>query len=189
MNKINRFTSQGSRKRIIFRSFAPLHLIHWPWWHHDKEHFPCYRPFVRGIHRSPVHSPRKGPVTRSFHVFVDVRLNKLLNEQLPVIGEAIIFMWHHWNGDMCNATKQTDVNSDFRRALLNKDTHYLAIFWLCHVGDWSETWWRHQTETFSALLAICAGNSPVPGQFPAQRPVTRSFDVFFDLRLNSRMSK
>ena len=39
------------------------------------------------------------------------------------------------------------------------------------------TWWRHQMETFSALLAICAGNSPVPGEFPTQRPVTRSFDV------------
>ena len=34
-------------------------------------------------------------------------------------------------------------------------------------------------ETFSALLAICAGNSPVPGEFPTQRPVTRSFDVVF----------
>ena len=34
-------------------------------------------------------------------------------------------------------------------------------------------------ETFSALGAICAGNSPVSGEFPAQRPVTRSFDVFF----------
>ena len=34
-------------------------------------------------------------------------------------------------------------------------------------------WWRHQMETFSALLAICAGNSPVPGEFPTQRPVTR----------------
>ena len=51
------------------------------------------------------------------------------------------------------------------------------------------SWWRHQMETFSALLAICAGNSPVPGEFPAQRPVTRSFDVFFDLRLNKRLSK
>ena len=40
-------------------------------------------------------------------------------------------------------------------------------------------------ETFSASLAICAGNSPVSGEFPAQRPVTRNFDVFFDLRLNS----
>ena len=44
-------------------------------------------------------------------------------------------------------------------------------------------------ETFSAVLAICAGNSPVPGEFLAQRPVTRSFDVFFDLRLNKRLNK
>ena len=51
------------------------------------------------------------------------------------------------------------------------------------------TWWRHQMETFSASLAICAGNSPVPGEFPTQRPVTRSFDVYFDLRPNKRLSK
>ena len=52
-----------------------------------------------------------------------------------------------------------------------------------------ETRWRHQMETFSALLALCAGNSPVTGEFPAQRPVTQSFDVFFDLRPNKRLSK
>ena len=52
----------------------------------------------------------------------------------------------------------------------------------------SNTWWRH-LETFSASLAIFAGNSPVNGEFPAQRPVTRSFDVFFDLRINNRLSK
>ena len=50
-------------------------------------------------------------------------------------------------------------------------------------------WWRHQMETFSALLAICAGNSPVTGKFPAQRPVTRSFNVFFDPCLYKRLSK
>ena len=44
-------------------------------------------------------------------------------------------------------------------------------------------------ETFSALQDICTGNSPVIGEFPAQKPVTRSFDVFFDLRLNKRLSK
>ena len=54
---------------------------------------------------------------------------------------------------------------------------------------WFISWWRHQMETFSALLAICAGNSPVTGEFPTQRPVTRSFDVFFDLRVNKRLSK
>ena len=40
-------------------------------------------------------------------------------------------------------------------------------------------------ETFSVLLAISTGNSPDTGEFPAQRPVMRSFDVFFDLRLNN----
>ena len=44
-------------------------------------------------------------------------------------------------------------------------------------------------ETFSALLAIYAGNSPVPGEFPAQRPVTTTFDVFFDLGPNKLLSK
>ena len=38
-------------------------------------------------------------------------------------------------------------------------------------------WWRHQMETFSALLVICAGNSSVTGEVPSQMPVTRSFDV------------
>ena len=42
-------------------------------------------------------------------------------------------------------------------------------------------------ETFSALLALYAGNSPVPGEFPTQRPVTRSFDAHFDLRPNRRL--
>ena len=51
------------------------------------------------------------------------------------------------------------------------------------------TWWRHQMETFSALLAICAENSPVPGEFSTQRPVTRSFDVYFDLQPNKGLSK
>ena len=44
-------------------------------------------------------------------------------------------------------------------------------------------------ETFSALLALCAGNSPVTGEFLTQRPVTRGFDVSFDLRMNQQLSK
>ena len=50
-------------------------------------------------------------------------------------------------------------------------------------------WWHHQPDTLSALLALCAGNSPVTGEFPSQGPVTRSFHAFFDLRLNKRLSK
>ena len=43
--------------------------------------------------------------------------------------------------------------------------------------------------TFSALLAHCEGNPSVTGNFPSQRPLTRNFVVFFDLRLNKRLSK
>ena len=50
-------------------------------------------------------------------------------------------------------------------------------------------WWRNQMEKFSALLAFSAGNSQVTGKFPTQRPVMRSFDVFFNLGLNKRFSK
>ena len=57
--------------------------------------------------------------------------------------------------------------------------------WCLLIGPWR----RHQMKTFSALIALCAGNSPVTSEFPSQRPVTRSFDVFFVLRLNKRLSK
>ena len=46
-----------------------------------------------------------------------------------------------------------------------------------------------QVLTFSALLALCARNSLVTGEFPSQKPVTRSFAVFFYLRLNKWLSK
>ena len=68
----------------------------------------------------------------------------------------------------------------------------LCTVWplLCLVVVWHQwTWWRHQMETFSVLLALCVRNSPVTGEFPSQRPVTWSFDVFFDLCLNKRLSK
>ena len=49
------------------------HVIKW-------KHLPRYWPFVRGIHRSPVNSPHKWPVTRSFDVFFDLRLYKRLSK-------------------------------------------------------------------------------------------------------------
>ena len=63
------------------------------------------------------------------------------------------------------------------------------VCWYITTRHQNGIWWRHQMETFSAVLAICARNSLVTGEFPTQRPVTRSFNVFFDLRLNKRFSK
>ena len=69
------------------------------------------------------------------------------------------------------------------------DKSFIVRFLTELLWFYGQAWWRHQMETFSALLAICAGSSPVSGEFPAQRPVTRSFDVFFDLHPNKRLSK
>ena len=48
------------------------------------------------------------------------------------------------------------------------------------------SWWRHQMETFSALLAICAANSPVPGH-KGQWRGTLMFSLI--CALNKRLSK
>ena len=85
----------------------------------------------------------------------------------------------------CASTK----NRSSSWGILVQNLHYMVTLICCNQNDSLVRWWRHQMETFSALLTICAGNSPLTGEFPAQRPVTRSFDVFFDLRLNKRLSK
>ena len=81
---------------------------------------------------------------------------------------------------------------------LKKDTAYLTLMgelWAvrCHLWvswrNWIISWWRHQMETLSALLGLCEDNPPVTDEFPSQRPVTWGFDVFFDLRLNTQLSK
>ena len=80
---------------------------------------------------------------------------------------------------------------NYRTKTLNYKYH---IIWLCsRITSFATllrflhiSWCSHKMDTFSALLAICAGNSPVTGKFPMQRPVTRNFDVFFDLCLSKQ---
>ena len=76
--------------------------------------------FVMEIHRWPVNSPHRGPVTWQMFPF-----------------DNVMMMMH--NDDVC----------------INK-IHFIQFV--------THSWWRHQMETFSALLAICAGNSPAPGE-------------------------
>ena len=63
------------------------------------------------------------------------------------------------------------------------------LIWTMQVKMVLWAWWRHEMAAFSALLVICAGHSAVTGEFPSQRPATRSFDAFFDMHLNKRLSK
>ena len=73
--------------RNIPRLFQNNHddLIKW-------KHFPRYWRFVRGIHRSPVNSPHKAPVTRKMFPFDEVIM--IILKQSPHKGQwrgALIF--------------------------------------------------------------------------------------------------
>ena len=94
--------------------------------------------------------------------------------------------WPKWGGEDCQ--------SGGREAVLDLICHH--PFRHCKIiailGAFQECWqhddvinWKH----FPQLLAVCDGNPSVTGGFSSQRPVTRSFDVFFDLCLNKRLSK
>ena len=49
--------------------------------------------------------------------------------------------------------------------------------------------WRHQMEAFSALLALCVGNSPVTGDFPSQRTSNAELWCFFDVGESKWLNK
>ena len=99
-----------------------------------------------------------------------------LNMLIFVLDTYNEAMW-----DICNTCKT--VNTDVVHSVWSEFHH------IERTESLIMSWWRHQMETFSAFMAICAGNSPVPGEFPTQRPVTRSFDVYFVLSPNKRLSK
>ena len=163
---------------------------------------------MRGIHRWPVNSPHKGPVTRKMFPFDDVIMTVLgaFPHKVPVIHAQ----WY----DVIHGMSIIGIPE-------NIHIHFCLFYsvWLYHKSLWFhvinlaislgfdslaseqsrdyvgagevilkdvakiDSWWRNQMETFSALLALCAGNLPVTGEFPSQRPVTRSFGVFVDLHL------
>ena len=122
----------------------------------------------------PGEFPTQRPVTRSFDVYFDLRPNKWMSKQSWGwwFETLSCSLWRQRNGHFCAANEP--VKTERRRIYTEKT---------------STSWLRHQMETFSTLLAFCAGNSPVTGEFPSQRPVTWSFDVFIDLRLNERLCK
>ena len=97
-------------------------------------------------------------------------------------------------------SEQKYAHSVLNGALWDMEQMHYGICELGHLQVVSVRSWRFQCNDrtmmtssnwniFRVILTLCAGNSPVTGEFPSQRPVTRSFDVFFDLRLNKRMSK
>ena len=167
---------------------------------------------------APGEFPAQRPVTRSFDVFFDLRLNKRLSKQswgwwFETLSRLL---WRHCNGSWISlitlpyqrSTHVCDCFYSYIQLLLVLSMKYVHETWVHDMNDnihvdiaiyeQSVIFFQlngilHmmtlQMRRFSALLALFAGNSPVICEFPAQRPVTRSFDVFFHLCLNKRLSK
>ena len=116
--------------------------------------------------------------------FSGLRIEKVYLQHIAIVISAA---WHMlWKFQFPNwaTTQGCHLNSLILGVVI------IHAFFIARVGtELLPDWWCHQMETFSALLSLCTGNSPVTGEFPIQRPVTRSFGVFFDMRLNKRLSK
>ena len=147
-------------------------------------HFPCDWQFLQGIHRSLVNSPHNGQwrgqlmfslICAWMSVWVnnreadESRRNRAHYDVMVIIPFSVTPA----RGDRISVAR------------LHASSHPQSKEYSLAI----RSLWRHQMEPFSAWLATCTGNSPVTGEFPEQRPVPRSFDVFFDLRRNKRLSK
>ena len=150
------------------------------------KHFPRNWPFVRRIYRSPVNSQHKGQ-WRGALMFslIGAWTSSKQTMETPVIWDAIaLIMTSLWCVRMSG---RPAISYHYVVSTLNRRS-FCSLSLSSHCQQDSERpWWRNQMETFSALLAFCAGNSPVPGEFHAQRPVTRSFCLL--KRLFRRRSK
>ena len=86
------------------------------------KHFPRYWSFVWGIHQSPCEFPSQRPVTRSFDVFFDLRLNKRLSKQ----------PWGWWfETPSCSLGRHCNVYSLWKLWML-----------IPHLRDWMRPWRR-----------------------------------------------
>ena len=149
------------------------------------KHFSRYWPVVRGIHWSPVNSPHKG----------------------QWCGALMVSLICAWITSWVNNREVDDLRrhrGHYDVTLMDclfENYNELTLIYGCVDILWhlplelhiyvSDMMTSSNGNIFRVTGHLCGEftNSPVPGEFPTQRPVTRSFDVFFDLRLNKRLSK
>ena len=156
---------------ILSTECRPLWWTEWTWWRHQMGSYSMLLAFCAGNSRVPGEFPSKGQWR----------------------GALMFTLIRAWTNGWVNNRDGDDLRchcAHYYVTVMNELAHGLGVhcLWevghsLCNVLD--ITSWRLQMETSCALLALSVGNSRVTGEFPSQRPVTRSFDVFFDLRLKN----
>ena len=169
-----------------------------------------------GEFTGPGEFPPQRPVTRSFDVFFDLRLNRQSwGWWFETLSRPL---WRHRNVTGTNVDQgitkteigtqyvanQTDCMVDSDAGLgsygclvqsaivLHNPSHTHTSYAMSrrrhHMqgslgrGHDDVIKWKHFPRYWPFV-------PPVSGEFPTQRPVTRSFDIFFVLRLNKRLSK
>ena len=116
-------------------------------------------------------------VTRQRHVMDEQKIVRYCGARMIFLTISILTGWLVHLRNLSEARRMIHL-------------HDIIIFMCHHTGDGRYVHMMMSSNgNISALLSFCEGNSPVTGQFTSQRPVTRSFGVFFDLRLNKRLSK
>ena len=111
----------------------------------------------------------------------------------PTVALNFISIWAEWTALEPRSVMMTGLNfmnlmcfSPLTISTLPMWIGPKSLMWVHSLAPWHMV--TSSNRTFSALLALCARNAHVTGEFPSQSPVTRSFDVSFDLRLNKRLS-
>ena len=138
--------TKGSKPQQIYNKHDDV--IKW-------KHFPRNWPFVRGIHRSPVNSPRKG-------------------QWRGALMFSLIYVWiNDWvnnreAGDLRRYRAHSDVivmKHDQCAYLLEYIVQVVPLIGRLVHNPFHVSWGNHDMETLSALLALCEGNSPVNAQY------------------------
>ena len=121
---------------------------------------------------------------------LDISHGSAKKVNMPATKQTSTKTWSYFLGLVANTIKSQMISS------MPVGWHFICSWALFHTS-WADML-RHivamcmmtsSNGNISALLTLCAGNSPVTIEFPAQKPVTLSFGVFFDLRPNKRSSK
>ena len=132
--------------------------------------------FVRGIHRRPVNSPHKWPVTRKMFPFDDVIMFLLT---FICLAKSILFFCSSLHLELRQSITSVTVSSraEFHRsrrptmhsvpASLTSSSRYADVTMI--------SLWRLNTDTLSASLDLCDDNPPATGRFPSQRANNTEF--------------
>ena len=181
------------------------------WWRHDIKwkQFLSHWPFVRGIHRPPVDSPHKGQWRGAcFDVLLDQHLNKWLSKQSRrrLFEMSSHSLWRHcnvdWKSSHESVTWPVATCMELYRcceqpmANLEVGAFYPTLQWRHNGHDGVSNHrrldcllnrlFRRSSKKTSKLLVtgLCEGNSPVTGEFPAQK-ASNTENVFIWWRLHA----